>query len=105
VLIRGLEPLAGLATMARLRGLSGNAKPQLLTSGPGRLCQALAITRVGQNGLDFTDAASELQILDDGFRPGEIRVTPRIGIRKAVERPHRFVLTARGAGRTGSGFA
>jgi DNA-3-methyladenine glycosylase len=94
VLIRGLEPLAGLKTMTRLRGMSGTIKPQLLTSGPGRLCQALAITRAGQNGLDVTSAESELQIWDDGFRPGEILATPRIGIRKAVERLHRFVVPA-----------
>jgi DNA-3-methyladenine glycosylase len=79
--------------MARLRGLDSSAKPKQLTSGPGRLCQALGITRAGQNGLDMTSAKSELQILDDGFRAGAILVTPRIGIRKAVERPHRFVLS------------
>ncbi|MGC2162799.1 MAG: DNA-3-methyladenine glycosylase [Silvibacterium sp.] len=110
VLFRALEPLAGLTTMARLRGLPVASKPQLLTakltSGPGRLCQALAITRAGQNGLDVTSAESELQILDDGFQPGKIVATPRIGIRKAVDRPHRFVVLAtRGAGRTGNGFA
>lgn len=92
VLIRALEPLAGLDTMARLRGLPSAAKPQLLTSGPGRLCKALAITRAGQNGLDVTSADSELQIRQDGFRPGKILATPRIGIRKAAERPHRFVI-------------
>jgi DNA-3-methyladenine glycosylase len=92
VLIRALEPLAGLEQMAKLRGLAGTAKPKLLTSGPGRLCQALGITRAGQNGLDVTDPDSELQFLDDGFRPRRIVATPRIGIRKAVERPHRFFL-------------
>lgn len=92
VLFRALEPLVGLATMAKLRGLRSTAKPQMLTSGPGRLCQAMGITRAGQNGLDFTDSASELQILNDGFRPASILATPRIGIRKAVERPHRFVV-------------
>jgi DNA-3-methyladenine glycosylase len=92
VLIRALEPLEGLGTMARLRGLPAAAKPRLLASGPGRLCQALGITRAGQNGLDMTNPESELQILDDGFRPGEILATPRIGIRKAMEWPHRFVL-------------
>jgi DNA-3-methyladenine glycosylase len=78
--------------MAKLRGLAGTAKPKLLTSGPGRLCQALGITRAGQNGLDVTASDSELQFLDDGFRPGRIVATPRIGIRKAVERPHRFFI-------------
>jgi DNA-3-methyladenine glycosylase len=96
VLIRALEPLAGLDTMARLRGLPSAAKPRLLTSGPGRLCEALAITRAGQNGLDVTAADSELQIRDDGSRPGKILATPRIGIRKAAERPHRFVIAGNG---------
>lgn len=92
VLIRALQPLAGESTMARLRGLPTSARPQHLTSGPGKLCQALAITRAAHNGLDVTDAASELRIADDGFRPKSIIATPRIGIRKAVERPHRFLI-------------
>jgi DNA-3-methyladenine glycosylase len=92
VLIRALEPVEGLETMARLRNLPANAKPRLLTSGPGRLCQALGITRTTHNGIDVTRAGSELQIRDDGFRPESILATPRIGISKAVERPLRFSL-------------
>lgn len=92
VLFRALEPLVGRSTMARLRGLPTPTKPQLLTSGPGRLCQALDVTRAGYNGMDMTDARSELRIADDGFRAGSILATPRIGIRKAMERPHRFLL-------------
>jgi DNA-3-methyladenine glycosylase len=78
--------------MARLRGLSAPVKPRMLASGPGRLCQALGITRATHNGLDLTDPASELQIQDDGLRPKKILATPRIGIRKAVENPHRFLI-------------
>jgi DNA-3-methyladenine glycosylase len=92
ILIRALEPVEGLETMARLRKLPANAKPQLLTTGPGRLCQALGITRAGHNGLDVTSPASELQVLDDGFRPEAIEATPRIGISKAADRPHRFII-------------
>lgn len=88
VLIRALEPLTGLKTMARLRG---TANPKLLASGPGRLCQAMAITRAGQNGADVTKRGSELQIWDDGYKPGQVQVTPRVGIRKAADRLHRFV--------------
>ncbi len=91
VLIRALQPVAGLETMARLRGLSSPVKPRLLCSGPGRLCQALGITRAEHNGLDVTRADSPLQVLDDGFRPASILVTPRIGISKAVDMPLRFV--------------
>jgi DNA-3-methyladenine glycosylase len=92
VLIRALEPLAGLGTMARWRALPDPAKPRMLASGPGRLCQALGVTRAAHNGLDLTDPASELEVLDDGFRPESITATPRIGIRKAVEKPHRFII-------------
>jgi DNA-3-methyladenine glycosylase len=92
VLIRALEPVEGLATMARLRKLSEKVKPQLLTSGPGRLCQALGITRATHNGIDVTDPHSVLQVYDDGFKPEAIATTPRIGIRKAAERPHRFLI-------------
>ena len=92
ILIRALEPVEGLATMARLRKLPATASPRLLTSGPGRLCQALDITRAAHNGLDVTSRTSPLQILDDGYEPTLIRSTPRIGISKAIEHPLRFVI-------------
>ena len=92
VLIRALEPVAGLETMAKLRKLPPDPKPRLLTSGPGRLCQAFDITRAAHNGLDVTDSASCLQIKDDGYRPTGILVTPRIGIRHAAELPARFLI-------------
>jgi len=90
VLIRALEPVAGLAAMAKLRGLAPSASAKLLTSGPGRLCQALGITRLEHNGIDLTDASSALRIVDDGFRPAEIAATPRIGISKASGLELRF---------------
>src|ERR1700743_1464681 len=92
VLIRALEPIAGLATMAKLRKLPPNPKPQMLTSGPGRLCQALDITRAAHNGLDVTSSSSGLHIEDDGYRPKSLLVTPRIGIRHAAELPARFLI-------------
>lgn len=92
VLIRALEPVEGLETMAKLRELPSGAKPKLLTSGPGRLCQALHITRAAHNGLDVTDAASCLRVEDDGYRVKKVAVTPRIGIRHAAELPARYVI-------------
>ncbi len=92
VLLRALEPLEGLRTMARLRGLATKENGRLLTSGPGRLCQALGITRETHNGIDATDAGSGLQVEDDGFVPGEIQAVPRVGISKAAERPLRFIV-------------
>jgi DNA-3-methyladenine glycosylase len=89
VLFRALEPLRGLEAMARARG---QATPLALTSGPGRLCQAFGITRAKDNGADFTSPQSTLQIQDDGFKAGEILVTPRIGISKESGRLARFLL-------------
>ncbi len=104
VLLRALEPVAGLATMARLRGLPEDAPARLLTSGPGRLCQALGLTRAAHNGLDLLDPASPVQVREvsvrgvrgDGFTAREVLVTPRIGIRHAADRLLRFVLPESG---------
>ena len=94
VLIRALDPIEGIATMACLRGLPETASAKQLTGGPGKLCQALDITRPRHNGLDVTSPKSILQIVDDGHRPETIDVTPRIGIRKAADLPLRFVIRA-----------
>lgn len=92
VLIRALEPVAGLARMALNRGLAADAAPRMLTTGPGRLCEALGLTRAAQNGLDLLDAASPLQLRDDGFKVAEALVTTRIGIRHAADLPLRFAI-------------
>src|ERR1700728_3395438 len=85
VLLRALEPVEGLATMCRLRGLAPDAKPRLLTSGRGRLCQSLGIVRETHNGIDVTSARSGLHVEDDGVTPPKIEVSPRVGISKAAE--------------------
>ena len=94
VLFRALEPLQGLEQMARSRGIPLPAARHLsrLTSGPGRLAQAFAITRSRDNGRDLTSPASGLWIGEDGFRARSIQVTPRIGITKAAEQRLRFIL-------------
>jgi DNA-3-methyladenine glycosylase len=92
VLLRALEPLAGAEQMALNRGLAPNAAAPHLTSGPGRLCQALGLTREAHNGLDLLDPTSSLQVRDDGCPIAEVLVTPRIGIREAVDWPLRFAL-------------
>jgi DNA-3-methyladenine glycosylase len=85
VLIRAIEPTVGLARMRRRRGLSD---VRLLCSGPGRLCQALGITRA-DNGLMLDEPPFELLA-----RSGEVEIVtgPRIGLTKAVEKPWRYGL-------------
>jgi DNA-3-methyladenine glycosylase len=92
VLLRALEPVAGLAQMAANRGLPSTASPRQLTSGPSRLCQALNLTRLKHNGLDVTSGRSRLQVRDDGCLTPEVTVTVRIGIKHAVDWPLRFTL-------------
>jgi DNA-3-methyladenine glycosylase len=85
VLIRALEPTEGLAKMRRRRGLDD---VRLLCSGPGRLCQALAVTHK-YNGLALDAPPFELR--GRTVKP-EIVMGPRIGITKAVEQPWRYGL-------------
>ena len=99
VLFRALEPVSGIGSMAVARGLKLAAQPtqkdlKLLASGPGRLAQALRITRPNDNAKDLTSSRSDLFIADDGLlkRP-RITTTSRIGITKSADLPLRFYIT------------
>jgi DNA-3-methyladenine glycosylase len=92
VLLRALEPVAGAHQMALNRGLPPGAADCQLSSGPSRLCQALALTRLAHYGLDLADPTSLLQMRDDGYAVSEVLATKRIGIRDAVDWPLRFIL-------------
>lgn len=94
VLFRALEPISGIEEMSRARGIEilGPGDLPKLTRGPGRLCQAFGITRSRDNGCDLTDNSGSLWIGDDGYRAKGIRVTPRVGITKAVDHPLRYLL-------------
>lgn len=96
VLLRALEPVEGLAVMRSRRGdaraVRSVSDPRALCSGPGKLCQALAITRE-IDGMVMT--ASPVVVLAgaaDADTAAVMRVTPRIGISKAVDWPLRFLL-------------
>jgi DNA-3-methyladenine glycosylase len=84
ILIRALEPTAGLAAMRRRRGLKDE---RLLCSGPGRLGEALGITRAKHNGARLDHLP--FQVLAREGTP-EIVAGPRIGISKAVDLPWRY---------------
>ena len=99
VLFRALEPVFNEGAMARARSLdlsllTSVSQLRLISSGPGRMSQALGITRERDNNKDLTSRASDLWLADDGFSPERIVATPRIGITKAVERPLRFAVAA-----------
>ncbi len=83
VLIRAVEPMAGIAAMRRRRGV---ADERALCSGPGKLCEALGVTH-RHNGLPLDRAPFELRARE---REPQIVTGPRIGITKAVEKPWRF---------------
>ena len=94
VLFRALEPISGIEQMAEARDIALDEATDLrkLTSGPGRLAEAFGITRERDNEKDLTSRKSDLFIVDDGFRPQRIEITPRIGITKAAEHPLRFFI-------------
>src|ERR1700677_114006 len=100
VLFRALEPLAGLEQMAQARGIDLPEKPELrklstlrkLTSGPGRMSEALGVTRARDNDKNLVSARSDLRIVDDGYRVRRVVVSPRIGIVKAAEQPLRYFI-------------
>lgn len=86
VLIRALEPTVGLDVMRERRGLHDE---RLLCAGPGRLCQALGVTRE-HDGLPLDRPPFELIAAPPGRHA--VATGARIGIAKARERPWRFVL-------------
>ena len=108
VLFRALEPVAGIEEMAKARGLDPAPYEMLergelpdgkqvlclrkIASGPGRMSEALGVTRERDNGKSLVSRRSDLCIVDDGFRVRRVLVTPRIGIVKSAEHPLRYVI-------------
>jgi DNA-3-methyladenine glycosylase len=89
VLLRALEPVEGIDTMRQRRG---GIADHLLCAGPGRLCQALGITR-DLDGAEMRRSAVTVAPPTAGpVLPG-IASTPRIGISKAADWPLRFIVT------------
>jgi DNA-3-methyladenine glycosylase len=87
VLLRALEPVDGLALMRERRG---GVADRLLCSGPGKLCQALGISR-DQDGSAMRGSGVVVRA-GDAATPPAVLATPRIGITKAADWPLRFVV-------------
>jgi len=88
VLIRALEPVEGVEAMRQNR--RGILETRQLTNGPGKLAQALALTRLTHDGVDLTEPSSELLILPNEYSPFEMVTKTRIGITQGVDLPWRY---------------
>jgi DNA-3-methyladenine glycosylase len=86
VLIRALEPLAGLARMQERRGAR---RAEDLCSGPGKLTQALGV-ELWHNATHLDRGPVAIRPRPSAWRSPRIVAGPRIGITKAVELPWRF---------------
>jgi DNA-3-methyladenine glycosylase len=88
VLIRALQPVAGIETMQQRRPAA--RKIEDLASGPGKLTLALGITRA-HYGVDMTRGSLVVRRPAEP-RALEIEVTPRVGIRECADLPLRFLI-------------
>ncbi len=88
VLIRALEPISGVETMIKNRG---EKRLEHLTSGPGRLTKALAVTNE-LNGEDVTLESSRLKVAEGMPEIFQIASTPRIGVKFDLPQPLRFYI-------------
>ena len=87
VLIRALEPVAGLATMRRRRGGLADGE---LCSGPAKLCAALGVT--GRlDGVSLQRGVLRI-VRGPSRQRRDIIVTPRVGISRAADWPLRFLI-------------
>ena len=84
VLIRAVEPIAGIELMKKRRKVDDVKN---LCNGPGKLCQAFNITKK-DNGTDVGDKIK----VENGIKPKEIVATPRIGIKQGKELLWRFII-------------
>ncbi len=100
VLFRALEPVSGIEQMANARDIDLAKESDLnkvsflkkISSGPGRLSEAMGITRARDNGKNLASARSDLRIADDGYRVPRVMVTPRIGIVKSADERLRYFI-------------
>ena len=89
VLIRAVEPISGIEKMRLLRQKATIDRD--LTNGPGKLCQAFALTRK-ENGIDLIESDQLFVTQSAPIRANLIGISSRIGINVAQEYPWRFFI-------------
>ena len=89
VLIRAVEPLAGIELMTQRRQTTSYTN---LTSGPGKLTQAMGITGT-DNGISIFLPSAPIRI-EEGVAPDTVATSHRIGVRKDLPQPLRFFIPA-----------
>ena len=93
ILIRAIEPVDGVATMIKNRfnrNLLNEKEKYNLTSGPGKVCQAMSINK-NHYGIDLT--GEEIYLIDQPIvEMQNVVITKRIGIKKSVNLPWRFYI-------------
>jgi len=85
ILIRALEPATGIDVMRARRGVDD---VRLLCAGPGRVCQALGVSKA-HDGLPLDEPPFALQLASERH---DVVAGPRIGLSKAVDLPWRYGL-------------
>jgi DNA-3-methyladenine glycosylase len=97
VLIRALEPIAGIELMRERRGVIGArpARDADLCSGPGKLTQALGI-ELGENGTPLAGGPVRIGVRTDQWLAPTVVQSTRIGITRAVELRWRFSASGNG---------
>jgi DNA-3-methyladenine glycosylase len=89
VLLRAAEPLDGIEVMKKHRGIDNIHQ---LTNGPAKLTQALGIISTELSGKKLGPNTLQLSPLEDIVEADQIIISPRIGIKKALENPWRFYI-------------
>jgi len=89
VLLRAAEPLQGVEIMKIHRGIDNIHQ---LTNGPAKLTQSLGIISTGLSGKKLGPKTLQLDLPQNKVKAEDIAVSPRIGIKKAVDQPWRFYL-------------
>jgi DNA-3-methyladenine glycosylase len=92
VLLRALAPVAGVDDMrvARAQGQKREVSTRDLCRGPGRLAQALGLSRA-HDGADLVTGSSGIRLMDDGVPPpADPGVSLRVGLTRGADLPLRF---------------